>query len=356
MDFRSSSFRRAIENRLPLMFRFARAAVWAARTGAPPWRYSISTRQTQIGVRFAGGFLDHVDVEQSGIVLLTGWTEDGRLPDLVLSVNGESVKLTHWFELDRSDLVGNRRGFGAEYRGPQSGSARELVITQGQRQLARVSLDLPLYTPDYDSLFDEQRVLHREDIYGSGPPYLQPNLEVLRMARSLPAPILDLGCGSGALVRALRGDGVEAYGIELRRPEIVASIRDDVAPYITLYDGAFPLPFKNGRFGSVVCSEVLEHIVEFQTAVWEIVRLAQNALVTVPDISAIPRLFPHRVVPWHLLEATQVNFITQSSLECLLAKSFATVTFSRLGRFEVNGSSIFTNLVARCKGNIVGRR
>jgi hypothetical protein len=49
-----------------------------------------------------------------------------------------------------------------------------------------------------------------------------------------------------------------------------------------------------------------------------------------------------------------VNFFTQNSLESLLAKSFTTVTFSRLGGFDVNGSTIFTNLVARC--NMVGKR
>jgi len=250
--------------------------------------------------------------------------------------------------LDRHDLVGNRRGFGAEYRGPQSGSARTVVVKQGQRDLVRVRLNLPLHAPHYNVLFDEQRVLHREHIYGSGPPYLDANSEVLRMARSLPAPILDLGCGSGALVRALRAADKETYGIELRRPEIVASMRDDITQWITLYDGSFPLPFKDGRFASVICSEVLEHIADFQTTVGEMARIAQNALITVLDISAIPRLFPHQVVPWHLLEATHVNFFTQTSLECLLAKSFTAVKFSRLGRFEVNGSMIFNQLVARC--------
>jgi len=77
--------------------------------------------------------------------------------------------------------------------------------------------------PHYQHLFDEQRVLHREDIYGYGPPTPETDAHVLGLARCLPGPVLDFGCGSGALVRALLAAGVEAEGIELRRPEIIAA-------------------------------------------------------------------------------------------------------------------------------------
>ena len=160
--------------------------------------------------------------------------------------------------------------------------------------------------------------------------------------------LLDLGCGSGALIRALRSRGVEAYGIELKRPEIVASLRDDVKPWITLYAGGFPLPFADRRFRSVICSEVLEHIPDYAGAIREIARVAPEALITVPDMSAIPTLFPHGVVPWHLLEATHLNFFTQASLGAALGSVFRSVSFSRLGEFEVNGTRAFMNLVARC--------
>jgi hypothetical protein len=150
------------------------------------------------------------------------------------------------------------------------------------------------------------------------------------------------------LVRVLRGRGIEAFGIELNRTEIVASLREDVKGWITLYGGGFPLPFPDRRFRSVVCSEVLEHIPGHAAAIREMVRVAPEALITVPDISAIPALFPHNVVPWHLLEATHVNFFTQASLRAALGAAFRSVSFSRLGRFEINGTAVFTSLVARC--------
>ena len=45
---------------------------------------------------------------------------------------------------------------------------------------------------------------------------------------------------------------------------------------------------------------MVEHIPEWRTALQELARIAREALITVPDMSAIPALFPHHVVPWHL--------------------------------------------------------
>jgi len=192
-------------------------------------------------------------------------------------------------------------------------------------------------------------VLHREDIYGFGPPMLEADPDVLALARLLPEPILDFGCGSGAMVRALIDAGLEAEGIELQRPGILASMRDDVRPLIKLTDGTFPLPYRDGQFGAVVCSEVLEHVPDFRAALREMARVAPKALITVPDMTAIPTLFPHRVVPWHLLESTHLNFFTQRSLEEALRPLFGRVRFQRLGEFQVNGTRVFTSLVAECE-------
>src|SRR5437763_15527996 len=93
------------------------------------------------------------------------------------------------------------------------------------------------------------------------------------------------------------------------------SIRPGVSSSITLYDGQFPSPLQNGSFKSVFCSEVLEHIPDYETAIREIARLAtERVTFTVPNASAIPNGFRHRVVPCHLLEGTHVNFFTQTSL------------------------------------------
>lgn len=191
--------------------------------------------------------------------------------------------------------------------------------------------------------------MRREDVYSSGLPSPEVHPEILAFARRLPGPVLDLGCGSGALVRELVRNGIEATGLELDRPEIQQSIRSDVEARIRLYDGRFPTPFRDRDFASVVCSEVLEHIPALADALGEIDRLARNAaLVTVPDMSAIPLLWRHHVVPWHLLEATHVNFFTQRSLEAVLQPLFRNVRMSRMGEFQVNGTRVYTSLVALC--------
>jgi len=326
------------------IYRIARA-LRRRIVGSPP--LYDPARHAVVAVTCDWGVLDRIDLEPSGRVLVTGWHR-GTAPELKVSVNGEPARLDKSFELLRHDVVPPARGFGAEFEGPQASAVTSVVVEEAGRELARLAVHVPVRPPHYSGLYDDRRVLHRDDIYGRGPPDTEPNLDVLELARSLPAPLLDLGCGSGALIRALRSRGVEAYGIELQRPEIVASLRDDVKPWITLYAGGFPLPFADRRFRSVICSEVLEHIPDYAGAIREIARVAPEALITVPDMSAIPTLFPHGVVPWHLLEATHLNFFTQASLGAALGSVFRSVSFSRLGEFEVNGTRAFMNLVARC--------
>jgi len=308
-----------------------------------------------LGKTFEGGVLDAIDVEPSGEIRLCGWTGDPTaVPDFELLADGVPVPRHEEFRLHRPEVAvllrsrGAHHGFGVVFRAHASAACNVIEIRLGSRTLAAVRPGVRRIQPHYQHLFDEQQVLHREDIYGFGPPTPEADEHVLALARSLPGPVLDFGCGSGALVRALLAAGVEAEGIELRRPEIVASLRDDVRPFIKLHDGGFPLPYADAQFGAVVCSEVVEHIPEWRTALQELARIAREALITVPDMSAIPALFPHHVVPWHLLESTHVNFFTQRSLHAVLTPLFARIRFSRLGEFQINGTRVFTSLVAEC--------
>jgi len=325
-------------------------------SGAPNPCESQHVPTFALGKTFEGGILDALDVEPSGEIRLYGWTHDAAaLPDFALLADGIEVPRREDFRLRRCEVAVLLRsnvaehGFGVCFHAPEGVPCRVIEIRLGTRKLASVRPGVGRVEPHYGNLFDEPRVLRREDIYGYGPPMPHADAQVLAMARSLPAAILDFGCGSGALVRALLDEGVEAEGIELRRPEIVASLKDDVRPFVKLHEGSFPLPYRDRQFGAVVCSEVLEHIQDWKTALQEIARVARRALITVPDMSAIPALFPHRVVPWHLLESTHLNFFTQKSLHGALTPMFTRIRFSRLGEFQVNGTRVFTSLVADCE-------
>jgi len=160
--------------------------------------------------------------------------------------------------------------------------------------------------------------------------------------------MLDFGCGGGALVGALRAEGREVFGLELDDERIRQHLLPEAAPFVTLYAGAGPAPFTRGQFASVLCCEVIEHLLDPHAAIGELARLARESLlVTVPDISAIPRGFRHGVVPWHLLEGTHVKFFTQRSFSAALQPHAARIDMARIGAVRVGDLQFYTSLAAR---------
>jgi SAM-dependent methyltransferase len=71
-----------------------------------------------------------------------------------------------------------------------------------------------------------------------------------------PTTVLDVGCGMGLLVEALRDRGVEAYGLDVSEYAI-ANVRDDIRAYCWQASATDPFP---RRYDLIVCIEVLEHL------------------------------------------------------------------------------------------------
>jgi hypothetical protein len=104
----------------------------------------------------------------------------------------------------------------------------------------------------------------------------------------------------------------------------------------------------DGQFRSVVCTEGLDHLPTPERFVAELARLAAEVLlVTVPDMSAIPRAFTHGVVPWHLLEASHVNFFSQHSLEASFAPFASRMETTRLHPVLCDRMHYFSNLALK---------
>jgi SAM-dependent methyltransferase len=295
--------------------------------------------------------VDNIIIQRDGTIAAEGWAKEiASFRDaLSLHLDGARRQPTHVFRIHRADLESH---FGS--RTPFLGAVAEWVMYGGQggraslnfgdRVLAAFDVPPPVETP-YGHLHTETRVLGRDGIYGFGPPVPYVAGEALALAKSLPAPVLDFGCGAGALVVALRRAGVEAFGLELDDVRIREHLLEEARPFVTVYDGSLPAPFRDGQFQSVTCCEVLEHIPQPAAVVRELVRLArQTILITVPDMSAIPRGFHHGVVPWHLLESTHVNFFTQHSLEQLLMPSVRRAEFLRIGQVQCDRLKYFTSL------------
>jgi len=127
--------------------------------------------------------------------------------------------------------------------------------------------------------------------YGTSNPiarYLMRNL-VRRLGDLLPdvsyETVLEVGCGEGVLLASLRHalQGRFTIGVDVDLEEIEAARRN--APFAKcIVADAYHLPFDDNRFDLVICSEVLEHLGDPDTAVCEIRRVSKrHCLFSVPN-------------------------------------------------------------------------
>jgi SAM-dependent methyltransferase len=183
--------------------------------------------------------------------------------------------------------------------------------------------------PYGESLFPAQtKLLHRESIYGSGPPIEEPGAETLHLLKQyLPTPgsVLDVGCGAGAYGPALMEAGHEWTGLEVNSYCWEILERRNL-PFRKTGETASAFPVRPAEFDYAICVEVLEHIRQVDGFLSEVSRAIRGrALFSVPNIEVIPYFHAWQVVPWHLLEADHKNFFTRGSLQALLKKYFAHV-------------------------------
>jgi len=118
---------------------------------------------------------------------------------------------------------------------------------------------------------------------------------IVRLAAPQPGDsILDVGCGDGYLLSRLSARGISVSGVELAPARVrqaetrlaAAGIEADIR-----IGQAESLPFADGSFDLVVCSEVLEHLVDPAVAVGEIRRVLKpggRLVITVPRNEDIP--------------------------------------------------------------------
>jgi ubiquinone/menaquinone biosynthesis C-methylase UbiE len=89
--------------------------------------------------------------------------------------------------------------------------------------------------------------------------------------------VLDVGCGVGNLVWALRKFGIDAHGIE---PSVAAG-QMSVAPTFCIYKEYKHLPFPNNHFDLVYTNEVLEHIDEktLSSCIKDMLRVSKGKMI-----------------------------------------------------------------------------
>jgi GT2 family glycosyltransferase/2-polyprenyl-3-methyl-5-hydroxy-6-metoxy-1,4-benzoquinol methylase len=224
---------------------------------------------------------------------------------------------------------------------------RIALVNQGD---VTITPDHPQDSLPYQELFHRAAAvgkgLHRDDIYGSGPPNDAPNPEVLSLLiRYGKAPVLDVGCGIGPYIAALQERGISSCGLETNADYVNRA--KTLNRNVQLYDGKI-IPFPDCSFDTVIAIEVLEHISDWENALREMLRVARRCvLISVPNIGVIPSLSRHQVVPWHLLEATHVSFFTVEILSRRL-NSIPGITSNvfTYGSFQINGEIYHNHIFA----------
>jgi ubiquinone/menaquinone biosynthesis C-methylase UbiE len=121
--------------------------------------------------------------------------------------------------------------------------------------------------------------------------------------------LLDLGCGEGRhAISAYITNNLNAVGIDLsvadlkitqeRFEQFVEPDNNDKSLVITAANGEH-LPFEDETFNKVICSEVLEHIPNYEAVLKEISRVLKTGGVAA---ISVPRYFPEWVC-WQISDA-----------------------------------------------------
>ncbi|MDP9099699.1 MAG: class I SAM-dependent methyltransferase [Verrucomicrobiota bacterium] len=197
---------------------------------------------------------------------------------------------------------------------------------------------------------ENETLLHRENIYGSGPPIEEAGVEVSHLLHAyLPAgaSVVDVGCGAGAYGPPLIATGHDWLGLEANA-HCCEILKRRQLPFRPVDLAAARLPCSDAEYDSAVCIEVLEHTKSPEIFAAEIARIIRGrALFSVPNMELLPYLHDWRVVPWHLLEGDHKNFFTRASLRALLSRHFRNVEIFPYGEHPLrtrDGVTLYVHL------------
>jgi ubiquinone/menaquinone biosynthesis C-methylase UbiE len=128
---------------------------------------------------------------------------------------------------------------------------------------------------------------HMDKVYNSGNPLVRyvhkKRLETINtLVGNNSERILDCGCGEGHLLAQLKGI---KYGVDFSKASLKRA-RERNPDARILEANIANLPFDDGFFAITTCSEVLEHIPDYQRAISEIIRVTRcggRIIISVPN-------------------------------------------------------------------------
>lgn len=143
-------------------------------------------------------------------------------------------------------------------------------------------------------------------------------VKVVALARTRqPATVLDLACGRGALLKALRAalPEIRLTGADISEGSIAEVKSFGFEAFVV--DVTRPFPFAEGAFDCVIFGEVIEHVIDPDATLLEIgrvLRLGGTLIVTTPNLAS----WYNRIL---LLLGIQPIF-TETSLHVNLGRKF----------------------------------
>jgi 2-polyprenyl-3-methyl-5-hydroxy-6-metoxy-1,4-benzoquinol methylase len=149
--------------------------------------------------------------------------------------------------------------------------------------------------------------------------------------------VLDLGCGAGRFLAALREAGAEPVGVEIAEAALERARTNVPDADVRLLEPDGTIPAAHGEFDLVWCSEVLEHIPDVGAALFEVRRALKpggRLLATVPHVRRARALlrFEQEFDPL----GQHVRFFTRRSLaRTLVATGFDDPSVRRRGQMLV---------------------
>ncbi|MGA2628287.1 MAG: class I SAM-dependent methyltransferase [Candidatus Bathyarchaeia archaeon] len=118
-----------------------------------------------------------------------------------------------------------------------------------------------------EAFFDQNK---NDDYHASVLASIKSDLE--RIGCSAEGSMLDLGCGCGTFVKVCRDNGLDAIGIDPGEDLLEIAKLKHAGNYVIRAVGEF-LPFKEGSFGLIAASNVLEHVQNPQLTLRESFRI-----------------------------------------------------------------------------------
>lgn len=153
-----------------------------------------------------------------------------------------------------------------------------------------------------------------------------------------PGKVLDAGCGNGEFSAFIRGLGFEVVGIDIASGAIRRAQK--ACPDASFYIGSLEdkIPFRDGLFDAIWCTEVLEHLFDVHACLSEFNRVLREGgvlILTTPFHGLLKNLtiifvgFERHFNPY----LSHIRFFTKRSLTaCLVRAGFEPVMWRGIGR------------------------